>query len=116
MFSKIPDVERLLSAVHTLGVPRAKTDEHPAGRAVMYENETYGKRKVKILIRLLEGLRDCDKAVRKFGDSEITSALLLNILPKAEGGGEDACFPDIVDKLKWWVLGGGGPGARPDPE
>ena len=45
----IPDLERLLARIHALG-SRVAARDHPDGRAVFYENDTYFKRKVGAVV------------------------------------------------------------------
>ena len=53
---KIPDLERLISKIHTSGdVKRSKS--HPDSRAVMFEGQIYSKRKIMDLITCLDGLK-----------------------------------------------------------
>ena len=51
--SNIPDLERLLSRVHSMGSKHLATD-HPQARAIYYEN--YGKNKVSAFVKLLNGM------------------------------------------------------------
>uniref|UniRef100_A0A0N5AS05 DNA mismatch repair protein n=1 Tax=Syphacia muris TaxID=451379 RepID=A0A0N5AS05_9BILA len=51
---KIPDLERLLQKIHTLGL-KYRVDEHPDGRAVMFEALRYNKRKICDLLIALDG-------------------------------------------------------------
>lgn len=55
LFKQLPDIDRLLSRVHTLGL---KLDpSHPENRAVYYEANIYNKRKIKDFLTALRGLK-----------------------------------------------------------
>lgn len=45
LMKKLPDVERLLSRVHSMA-SRHRSSEHPESRAIMYEDNKYSIRKV----------------------------------------------------------------------
>lgn len=46
MMKKLPDVERLLSRVHSMA-SKHRSSEHPESRAIMYEDIKYSIRKVR---------------------------------------------------------------------
>jgi DNA mismatch repair ATPase MutS len=52
----LPDLERLLARIHTLGSKVAAQD-HPQAAAIMYEGETYGKRKIADLLAALKAFK-----------------------------------------------------------
>jgi len=45
------------SRVHTLG--HASSNTHPDSRAIMFENDTYSKRKIESFLSLLTGFHKC---------------------------------------------------------
>eukprot|EP00941_MAST-03F_sp_MAST-3F-sp1_P003696 g3696.t1 len=107
---KVPDMQRLLASVHALGQTRVGEEETALERAVMYEEVKYSQRKVKTLVKLIDGLKDCQKAVRCFTNVTVTSSLLKSILEKQSGdesGDTDqsanSYFPDITEKLQQLV-------------
>lgn len=53
IFRKLPDLERLVSKIHTFG--NRFLANHPDSRAVLYENNTYSKRKILDLINTIQG-------------------------------------------------------------
>ncbi|VDM80803.1 unnamed protein product [Strongylus vulgaris] len=58
LLRKIPDLERLLQKIHTLGL-KYRADTHPDSRAVMFEAANYNKRKIKDLLNTLAGFQTC---------------------------------------------------------
>lgn len=46
LLKKLPDVERLLSRVHSMA-SKHRSSEHPESRAIMYEDTKYSIRKVR---------------------------------------------------------------------
>ncbi|TMS36353.1 hypothetical protein L596_003539 [Steinernema carpocapsae] len=52
----IPDLERLLQKIHTLGL-KYRTDRHPDGRAVLFDMLRYNKRKICDLVNTLKGFQ-----------------------------------------------------------
>lgn len=73
--AKIPDLERLLQQLHTLGSTRrappgpdddedlSMSEKHPDSRAVLFDAIKLNGRKVQQLCKALDGLRRCEKAV-----------------------------------------------------
>lgn len=49
LLEKLPDVERLLSRVHSMA-SKHRSSEHPESRAIMYEDTKYSIRKVKFVM------------------------------------------------------------------
>ncbi|KHJ98645.1 MutS domain V protein [Oesophagostomum dentatum] len=58
LLRKVPDLERLLQKIHTLGL-KYRAESHPDSRAVMFEAANYNKRKIKDLINTLAGFQSC---------------------------------------------------------
>ncbi|RCN33738.1 MutS domain V protein [Ancylostoma caninum] len=58
LFRKIPDLERLLQKIHTLGL-KYRAESHPDSRAVMFEAANYNKRKIRDLLNTLTGFQTC---------------------------------------------------------
>lgn len=99
ILSKLPDIERLLSRVHSMGSLHRAT-EHPESRAVMYENDKYGARKVLDFIECMEGLeKACRVPEIASQGEEITSVLLKRCLLHEDSGGQ---FPEIAGQIKWF--------------
>lgn len=47
LLGTLPDLERLLVQIHGFGNSNRKTN-HPDGRAIMYEQKTYNKKKIQV--------------------------------------------------------------------
>lgn len=69
MLKQLPDLERLISKIHQLGNVKSN---HPESRAIMYENETYSKKKVEDLISILNGFTSATKILHQFKDQSST--------------------------------------------
>lgn len=93
----MPDLERLISKIHQLGnVPK----DHPDGRAVMYENDTYSKRKVEDFITLLNGFDSAAKLLNEIKDQEIKSKLLSSLLKITKNEKDKRGFPYLDEILE----------------
>ncbi|XP_042560153.1 DNA mismatch repair protein Msh6-like [Clupea harengus] len=105
LFKKLPDLERLLSKIHSMGTP-LKAQDHPDSRAVMYEEVVYSKRKIADFLAALEGFRAMQEIVSVL--SAVTegfrSKLLRQVvvLKTTEDGEGEGLFPDLSPELKRW--------------
>ena len=81
----IPDLERLLVRVHSNGIKKKGLgcDDHPDGRAVMYEMPIYNSRKIRDFSDVLTGYELILKLNKIFDGSIIKSAVLTRILKSA---------------------------------
>ncbi|TNN50390.1 DNA mismatch repair protein Msh6 [Liparis tanakae] len=102
LLKKLPDLERLLSKIHSIGTP-LKGQDHPDGRAVLYEEVTYSKRKIADFLSALEGFKTMQEVVAALApvSGESRSALLRQVggLKGDEDGG---LFPDLSAELRRW--------------
>ncbi|XP_063381662.1 probable DNA mismatch repair protein Msh6 [Cydia fagiglandana] len=98
ILTTLPDLERLLAKVHTLGNLKRSTS-HPDSRAIFYEEKTYSKRKVLDFIAVLNGFQSALKLVELFDDAE---SGMLKKLTKFSPRGK---FPDYRDTLKFFKEG-----------
>ncbi|KAI8764552.1 DNA mismatch repair protein Msh6 [Biomphalaria glabrata] len=104
LMKKLPDLERLLSRIHSLG-SAGKSKNHPDGRAIFYEEVTYSKRKIEDFLTTIEGFRLGTKIVEKFSPSVATlkSKLLTKTVSVSSTGSQSgAHFPDITDDLNFF--------------
>jgi DNA mismatch repair protein MSH6 len=113
IFSKIGDLDRLLSRVHSMsgGISvdadregecddDMPSDYHPSERAVLYENKTYTQRKVGDFSKLLNGLRRSCQIPELFSDIELDpNGQLFKFVRLQKDGG---LFPDMVEELDWY--------------
>lgn len=101
LLKKLPDLERLLSKIHSIGTP-LKGQDHPDSRAVLYEEVTYSKRKIADFLSALEGFKTMQEIVSVFAPvvAEFRSTLLVQIVSLK--GEKDGLFPDLSVELKRW--------------
>ncbi|XP_030234678.1 DNA mismatch repair protein Msh6 [Gadus morhua] len=104
LLKKLPDLERLLSKIHSIGTP-LKGQDHPDSRAVLYEEVTYSKRKIADFLSALEGFKTMQEIISGFAkvSGEFRSALLRQVVNlKAGSGAEEGLFPDLSGELRRW--------------
>ncbi|VDL79687.1 unnamed protein product [Nippostrongylus brasiliensis] len=65
LLRKLPDLERLLQKIHTMGL-KYRAETHPDSRAVMFEAANYNKRKIKDLLNTLEGFGTCQSLIELY--------------------------------------------------
>ncbi|KAK1905050.1 DNA mismatch repair protein Msh6 [Dissostichus eleginoides] len=101
LLKKLPDLERLLSKIHSIGTP-LKGQDHPDSRAVLYEEVTYSKRKITDFLSALEGFKTMQEIITVLtpvaGNSQ--SKLLHQVVSLK--GDKDGLFPDLSAELKRW--------------
>ncbi|XP_072247288.1 DNA mismatch repair protein Msh6 isoform X2 [Leuresthes tenuis] len=101
LLKKLPDLERLLSKIHSIGTP-LKGQDHPDSRAVLYEEVTYSKRKIADFLSALEGFKTMQEIISVFApvSGGFNSALFRQVVSlKTEKNG---LFPDLSAELKRW--------------
>ncbi|GBM44069.1 DNA mismatch repair protein Msh6 [Araneus ventricosus] len=99
ILKKIPDLERLLSKIHTYGF--ARSQYHPESRAIYYEAETYNKRKINDFLSTLEGFKQTSEIISMFKPhlNDFKSVLLKKCVSSEENIGH---FPDMTNELKYF--------------
>lgn len=101
LLKKLPDLERLLSKIHSIGTP-LKGQDHPDSRAVLYEEINYSKRKIADFLSALEGFKTMQEIISIFApdSGQFRSVLLRQVVSlKSEKNG---LFPDLSAELKRW--------------
>lgn len=101
LLKKLPDLERLLSKIHSIGTP-LKGQDHPDSRAVLYEEVTYSKRKIADFLSALEGFKTMQEIINVLSaaSGDFRSLLLCQVVTlKGETNG---IFPDLSDELRRW--------------
>lgn len=101
LLKKLPDLERLLSKIHSIGTP-LKGQDHPDSRAVLYEEVTYSKRKIADFLSTLEGFKTMQEIVSVLApvSHECRSSLLHQVV--SQKGEKDGLFPDLSAELRRW--------------
>ncbi|KAF8791514.1 DNA mismatch repair protein Msh6 like protein [Argiope bruennichi] len=99
ILKNIPDLERLLSKIHTYGFARSQF--HPESRAIYYEAETYNKRKINEFLSTLEGFKQTSDVISMFEPhlKEFKSSLLKQSVSSDKIIGH---FPDMTKELKYF--------------
>ncbi|XP_038592702.1 DNA mismatch repair protein Msh6 [Micropterus salmoides] len=98
LLKKLPDLERLLSKIHSIGTP-LKGQDHPDTRAVLYEEVTYSKRKIADFLSALEGFKTMQEIISVLApvSGEFQSTLLRQVVTLKSG-----LFPDLSAELRRW--------------
>lgn len=101
LLKKLPDLERLLSKIHSIGMP-VKGQDHPDSRAVLYEEVTYSKRKIVDFLSALEGFKTMQEIVSVLApvSADCRSTLLRQVV--GTKGEKDGLFPDLSVELNRW--------------
>lgn len=103
VLAKCGDIERLLSRIHSMSGSTGSGEEnekyHPSERAILYENDTYNKRKLKDFSKVLTGLRHVTQIPEIFSNIDIQSGLLKKIVRLEGEGGR---FPAMSEELDWF--------------
>uniref|UniRef100_A0A8C2L8V7 DNA mismatch repair protein n=1 Tax=Cyprinus carpio TaxID=7962 RepID=A0A8C2L8V7_CYPCA len=102
LLKKLPDLERLLSKIHSMGTP-LKGQDHPDSRAILYEEVVYSKRKIADFLAALEGfkvMREVVSIMEPIAEGFKSKLLRQVVLLKTEN--EDGLFPDLSPELKRW--------------
>lgn len=102
LLKKLPDLERLLSKIHSIGTP-LKGQDHPDSRAVLYEEVTYSKRKIADFLAALEGFKTMQEIISVLAPvtDGFRSKLLLQVV-NLKSDGAMGLFPDLSSELKRW--------------
>ncbi|KAJ7987524.1 hypothetical protein DPEC_G00327390 [Dallia pectoralis] len=101
LLKKLPDLQRLLSKIHSIGA--LKGQDHPDGRAVLYEEVTYSKRKIADFLSALEGFQTMQEIVTALGPvADGFRSKLLRQVVNVKGDCSEGLFPDLSAELKRW--------------
>ncbi|KAI4873828.1 hypothetical protein NFI96_016848 [Prochilodus magdalenae] len=102
LLKKLPDLERLLSKIHSMGTP-LKGQDHPDSRAILYEEIVYSKRKIADFLSALEGFKAMREIVSLMESvSEGFQSKLLKQVVVLKTESEDGLFPDLTPELNRW--------------
>ncbi|XP_065595645.1 DNA mismatch repair protein Msh6 isoform X2 [Cyrtonyx montezumae] len=99
---KLPDLERLLSKIHSIGSP-LKSQNHPDSRAIFYEEIKYSKKKIADFLSALEGFKVMNEIVDAMeGVAGDFKSQVLKRLVTRKASNPDGRFPDLSAELKRW--------------
>ncbi|KAM4902704.1 DNA mismatch repair protein Msh6 [Sylvia borin] len=99
---KLPDLERLLSKIHSIGSP-LKSQNHPDSRAIFYEELRYSKKKIADFLSALEGFKIMNEIVEFMEEiaSDFKSRVLKQLVTRKTAN-PDGRFPDLNAELTRW--------------
>ncbi|KAM4784545.1 DNA mismatch repair protein Msh6 [Cyanocitta cristata] len=99
---KLPDLERLLSKIHSIGSP-LKSQNHPDSRAIFYEELKYSKKKIADFLSALEGFKVMNEIVDVMEEvaSDFKSKVLKQLVTR-KAKNPDGHFPDLSAELTRW--------------
>ncbi|NWY04889.1 MSH6 protein, partial [Nothoprocta ornata] len=99
---KLPDLERLLSKIHSIGSP-LKSQNHPDSRAIFYEEVKYSKKKIADFLSALEGFKVMNEIVDTMEETarDFKSKVLKQLVTRKAKNPEGR-FPDLNAELKRW--------------
>ncbi|NXK68258.1 MSH6 protein, partial [Sylvietta virens] len=99
---KLPDLERLLSKIHSIGSP-LKSQNHPDSRAIFYEELKYSKKKIADFLSALEGFKVMQEIVEFMEEiaSDFKSRVLKQLVTRKDKN-PDGRFPDLSVELTRW--------------
>ncbi|XP_063157819.1 DNA mismatch repair protein Msh6 isoform X1 [Candoia aspera] len=104
LLKKLPDLERLLSKIHSIG-SSLKNQNHPDNRAVLYEEARYSKKKIIDFLSALEGFKVIVEILSILEDTVdgFTSKTLKQIAT-VKSKNPSGCFPDLKAELERWDI------------
>ncbi|XP_066481801.1 DNA mismatch repair protein Msh6 isoform X2 [Tiliqua scincoides] len=102
LLKKLPDLERLLSKIHSIG-SSLKNQTHPDNRAIFFEESRYSKKKIIDFLSALEGFEVIMEIISILEDivdgfASKTLRQIVTLKSKDNTG----CFPDLKAELKRW--------------
>lgn len=102
LLKKLPDLERLLSKIHSMGTP-LKEQGHPDSRAVLYEEIVYSKRKIADFLSALEGFKTMQEivSIMESVSAGFKSKLLRQVVI-LKSRSTEGMFPDLGPELTRW--------------
>ncbi|NXS16761.1 MSH6 protein, partial [Mystacornis crossleyi] len=98
---KLPDLERLLSKIHSIGSPLKS--QHPDSRAILYEELKYSKKKIADFLSALEGFKVMNEIVDVMEEaaSDFKSKVLKQLVTR-KAKNPVGRFPDLSAELTRW--------------
>ncbi|EDS38395.1 DNA mismatch repair protein MSH6 [Culex quinquefasciatus] len=96
ILGELPDLERMLAQIHSFGNAE-RMKNHPDGRAILYEEQTYSKKKIQDFICTLRGFKALTRLPELFAG--VKSDLLIRLTQLTLKGG---VFPDMASKISFF--------------
>lgn len=96
ILGELPDLERMLAQIHSFGNAE-RMKNHPDGRAILYEEQTYSKKKIQDFISTLQGFKALTALPELFSGAK--SELLVRLTQMVQKGG---VFPDMTSKVSFF--------------
>ncbi|XP_053099909.1 DNA mismatch repair protein Msh6 isoform X2 [Hemicordylus capensis] len=102
LLKKLPDLERLLSKIHSIG-SSLKNQNHPDNRAIFYEEPRYSKKKIIDFLSALEGFKVAAEIISILEDLvDNFKSKTLKQIATTKSKDNTGCFPDLEAELKRW--------------
>lgn len=102
LLKKLPDLERLLSKIHSMGTP-LKGQDHPDSRAILYEEIAYSKRKIADFLSALEGFRTIQEVMSIMESVSVGfQSKLLRQVVILKTRNDEGLFPNLRPELNRW--------------
>lgn len=100
MMKKLPDLERLLTQIHSDSLK--KSQDHPDSRAILFESELYRLRKIKTFLFTLSGIESLLEIIQNIASNsnDINSQYLIRLVNHKND--DKLSFPVIEDKIKFF--------------
>lgn len=91
-------------SIHSLG-HRPLDPDHPENRAILYEDVTYGKRKIQDFLAALAGLKVANEIAQLFSkhDDIASSSSLLNAIIYRNNDNKNSNFPHLDEILDYYT-------------
>uniref|UniRef100_A0A182VWN4 DNA mismatch repair protein n=1 Tax=Anopheles minimus TaxID=112268 RepID=A0A182VWN4_9DIPT len=96
ILGQLPDMERHLAQIHGFGLA---LNNHPARRAILYEEHVYGKKKMRDFIATLKGFQSLLALPRMFAG--VSSKLLVRLTQKPTSNPSGA-FPSMEKQIEFF--------------
>ncbi|XP_061519596.1 probable DNA mismatch repair protein Msh6 [Anopheles gambiae] len=96
ILGQLPDMERHLAQIHGFGLALR---DHPARRAILYEEHVYGKKKMRDFIATLKGFQSLLPLPQMF--ASVHSQLLVRLTQKANSNPAGA-FPSMEKQIEFF--------------
>ncbi|XP_070788374.1 DNA mismatch repair protein Msh6 isoform X1 [Pituophis catenifer annectens] len=99
---KLPDLERLLSKIHSVG-SSLKNQNHPDNKAILYEEARYSKKRIIDFLSALEGFNVIIEILSILEDTvDGFKSKILKQIATVKSKNPAGCFPDLKAELERW--------------